>query len=322
MAQLPTERNQGMRVAHRSARAVQIGVRGIVQGVGFRPFVYQLAAKRKLTGWVFNTSEDVKIWIEGNSGSVSRFLRDLHRQAPPRSVIEDMSVIDHEPAGYDDFRIRDSVAEEGRYQLISPDIATCQHCLMEVFSPKDRRYRYPFTNCTNCGPRFTIIEDIPYDRPLTTMGVFTMCPECKKEYDDPHDRRFHAQPNACPQCGPTLGLLDNRGKSQDVDDAIIAAAEFLREGKIVAIKGLGGFLLACDATNSAAVEELRRRKDRPAKPFAVMVATVEDALRLCLMTREERRLLESPQVHCCHNRLPRKKFSSWTTLLAITTCRY
>jgi hydrogenase maturation protein HypF len=178
---------------------VRINVRGVVQGVGFRPFIYQLAAKYSLKGWVCNTSEDVKIEIEGDSESMGRFLHDLPLLAPPRSVIEDISVSRHAPVGYDRFEIRDSIAEEGKYQLVSPDIATCPDCLEELLNPDDRRYRYPFTNCTNCGPRFTIIEDIPYDRPFTTMKHFTMCPECRQEYDDPFNRRFHAQPNACPR---------------------------------------------------------------------------------------------------------------------------
>ena len=275
--------------------ALQIGVRGVVQGVGFRPFVYQLAARHHLSGWVCNTSEDVRIWVEGEPKSVQGFRRDLTRQGPPRATIEHISYSEQAAAGYVDFRIRDSISEDGKYQLVSPDIAACAQCLEDIRNPGGRRYRYPFTNCTNCGPRFTIIEDIPYDRPLTTMRRFQMCPDCQAEYNDPFDRRFHAQPNACPVCGPTLQLLDARGEEQPADDPIKAAAQFIREGKIVAVKGLGGFLLACDATNTAAVGLLRRRKNRPAKPFAIMVRSIEEATRLCFVNREERMLLESPQ---------------------------
>ncbi|MFC1847673.1 acylphosphatase, partial [Chloroflexota bacterium] len=198
---------------------VHISVRGVVQGVGFRPFVYQLASSYNLKGWVCNTSEDVKIEVEGEAGAIDQFLLALQEQAPPRASIEAITATHHPPANYAEFEIHHSIAEEGKYQLISPDIATCQDCLREILSSNDRRYRYPFTNCTNCGPRFTIIEDIPYDRPRTTMRHFQMCPECQKEYDDPFNRRFHAQPNACPKCGPKLELLDAIGSPVIVDDA-------------------------------------------------------------------------------------------------------
>jgi hydrogenase maturation protein HypF len=275
---------------------VQVSVRGVVQGVGFRPFIYQLATRYNLKGWVCNTSEGVRIEVEGESGAVEQFLQALPKEAPPRASVENIAV-KHLPAKsekYQKFEIVHSIAEEGKYQLISPDIATCQNCLSEIFAPEDRRYRYPFTNCTNCGPRFTIIEDIPYDRPRTTMKHFKMCPQCQREYDDPLDRRFHAQPNACPRCGPSLALLDAKGKPMVVDDAITAASQLLRQGKIVAIKGLGGFLIACDATNEIAVNRLRRRKRRPAKPLAIMVASIEEARKHCYIDKEEEELLLSP----------------------------
>jgi len=274
--------------------AVHINVRGVVQGVGFRPFVYQLAAKYNLKGWVCNTSEDVKIEIEGEAEAINRFLLDLQKQPPPRASIEDITTTHYPPAHYEKFEIRHSVAEEGKYQLISPDIATCQDCLKEILTPSDRRYHYPFTNCTNCGPRFTIIKDIPYDRPRTTMNRFQMCQECQKEYDDPLNRRFHAQPNACPKCGPILELVDNQGNPVDGADAITIASQFLREGKIVAIKGLGGFLLACDATNQAAINLLRQRKVRPSKPLAIMVTSIEEVKKHCYVSDEEEKLLSSP----------------------------
>ena len=187
-------------------------VRGVVQGVGFRPFVYRLAIKYNLKGWVCNTSEDVKIEVEGEAEAIERFYFELQSKAPPLARIEGITISYHPLAGYTSFEIRHSIAEEGKYQLISPDIATCQACLNELLDFNDRRYRYPFTNCTNCGPRFTIIEDMPYDRPKTTMRYFQMCPQCQAEYDNPLDRRFHAQPNACPKCGPQLQLVDNQGK--------------------------------------------------------------------------------------------------------------
>ncbi len=273
---------------------VRICVRGVVQGVGFRPFVYQLATKYNLKGWVCNTSEDVKIEVEGEAEAIEQFLRALREQAPPLSHIEDITTTHHPPANYENFEIRHSIAEEGKYQLISPDIATCQACLKEILTSDDRRYRYPFTNCTNCGPRFTIIEDIPYDRPRTTMRHFQMCPECQREYDDPLDRRFHAQPNACPRCGPSLELVDAKGNQVTCPDVITTTSQLLKNGRIVAIKGLGGFLLACDATNQAAIDLLRHRKMRPFKPLAIMVSSIDEVKKHCYVSNEEETLLTTP----------------------------
>jgi hydrogenase maturation protein HypF len=272
----------------------RISVRGVVQGVGFRPFVYQLAVKHNLRGWVRNTSEDVKIEVEGEGGAIDRFLVDLREKSPPLARIENITATNAPPAGYEKFKILESVAEAGKYQLVSPDIATCPDCLKEIFDPNDRRYRYPFTNCTNCGPRFTIIADIPYDRPNTTMRSFRMCPDCQREYDDPLDRRFHAQPNACPVCGPRLELTDAGGEKVECDDIINKTAELIRDGKIVAVKGLGGFLLACDTTSEKAIKRLRERKNRPAKPLAVMVASLEEATKHGEINEEEAKLLTSP----------------------------
>jgi len=279
----------------RSITLASISVRGIVQGVGFRPFVYGLAIKHGLKGCVYNTSEDVRIEVEGPAQAVREFEEDLRTKAPPLAQIENITIEYGVPRGHEKFEILESQAQEGKYQLISPDVATCQACLSELLNPEDRRYRYPFTNCTNCGPRFTIIEDMPYDRPKTTMQHFRMCPRCQAEYDNPSDRRFHAQPNACPECGPRVELVDNRGNVVTVRDPIEAASQLLRQGKIVAIKGLGGFLLACDATNYVAVKTLRERKGRPSKPFAVMVATLDEARRHCDVSPEEEKLLISPQ---------------------------
>jgi hydrogenase maturation protein HypF len=218
--------------------------------------------KHKLAGWVLNTSGDVKIEIEGERDALEQFLVELETEAPPLAYIEGIKAASAPPVGYAGFEIRRSIAEEGEYQLVSPDIATCDACKNELLSPGDRRYRYAFTNCTNCGPRFTIIEDIPYDRPKTTMRRFVMCPDCQREYDDPLDRRFHAQPNACPRCGPSLQLVDCDGKAIASDDVIATASRLLRERRVLAIKGLGGFHLACDATSDEAVQLLRERKRR------------------------------------------------------------
>jgi hydrogenase maturation protein HypF len=273
----------------------RISIRGVVQGVGFRPFVFQLATKYNLKGWVCNTSEDVKIEVQGDNRDLEHFVSELEYSAPPLAHIENVTVTHHPPADYTKFEIRHSVTKEGKYQLVSPDIATCHACLNEVFTPEDRRYHYPFTNCTNCGPRFTIIEDIPYDRPKTTMRSFTMCPDCQAEYDNPLDRRFHAQPNACPKCGPSLELLDAKGNHIEATDVIAAASQLIKEGKIMAIKGLGGFLLACDATNEKAVQLLRRRKRRPFKPLAIMVADIDEAKKYCRVSEAEEKLLTTPQ---------------------------
>jgi hydrogenase maturation protein HypF len=287
------------KVTRQSIKSASISVRGIVQGVGFRPFVYGLAVKHKLKGWVYNTSEDVRIEVEGEAEAVGQFELELKTKAPPLAHIENVTIEHHPPRSYKNFEIRHSQAQEGKYQLISPDVATCQACLGELLNSEDRRYRYPFTNCTNCGPRFTIIEDMPYDRPQTTMRYFQMCPQCQAEYDNPLDRRFHAQPNACPKCGPRVELVDNQGNLvtpiESGANPIAAASQLLKEGKIVAIKGLGGFLLACDATNDTAVKTLRQRKKRSSKPFAIMVTTVDEAKRHCYVSPEEQNLLTSPQ---------------------------
>jgi len=304
----------------------KISVRGVVQGVGFRPFVYRLARGHELAGWVLNHSGGVEIEVEGPAAALAAFVRDLQAEAPPLARIEGISIADCPPNGYTTFEIRRSVAKAGRYQLISPDIATCPDCWRELLDPTDRRYRYPFTNCTNCGPRFTIIADVPYDRPLTTMRDFVMCPQCQAEYDDPLDRRFHAQPNACPVCGPHIWLVPSsrvqvsgsnlkpETVKPETDDVIAQAARLLQEEAIIAIKGLGGFHLACDATDEAAVRTLRERKGRPAKPLAVMMTTLEEIRQHCWVSEEEERLLASPQ--CPIVLLPWKPESSVSRLVA------
>ncbi|MCA1989620.1 MAG: carbamoyltransferase HypF, partial [Desulfarculus sp.] len=255
-------------------------VSGVVQGVGFRPFVYNLARELGLSGFVANTSAGVDLAVQGSPPALEEFFHRLKHQAPPLARITDL-VRSQEPpvAGESDFVITASQAGQ-RSALISPDVAVCDDCLREMRDPADRRHGYPFINCTNCGPRYTIIKDLPYDRPQTTMAPFTMCPECQAEYDDPSNRRFHAQPNACPKCGPRLWLADAHGNELPTADPLAAAAEALRQGRIVAIKGLGGFHLAVDPFNSEAVDRLRARKHREEKPLALMVPDLEAARRL------------------------------------------
>ena len=278
-----------------AGKAARINIRGVVQGVGFRPFVYRLAHQHNLNGWVRNTSGNVEIAIEGAERSVSGFISDMGAKAPPLARIDDIETSFCSPQGYTSFEIRESLSQEGKYQLVSSDIATCDDCRKEIFDSTDRRHRYPFTNCTNCGPRFTIIEGIPYDRPNTTMRHFQMCPHCQREYEDPLDRRFHAQPNACPVCGPRLSLVDGDCNPVAGDDPMKTASDLVKAGNILALRGLGGFQLACDATDSEAVRRLRERKHRPSKPFAVMLATTEDIERHCMLSDEERDLLQSAE---------------------------
>jgi hydrogenase maturation protein HypF len=275
-------------------RCALVRVEGVVQGVGFRPYVYRLASELGLTGYVRNTSQNVTIVVGGPTDAVQKFISRLPDEAPPLARIHRMSVEDAPPCTTTRFEILESAVEEGRSQLVSPDVATCHACLDELLDSTDRRYRYPFTNCTNCGPRFTIITAMPYDRPNTTMSSFAMCPACSTEYADPGDRRFHAQPNACPVCGPAVSLLDRDGNEMPDADAISRTAALLDEGIIVALKGLGGFLLACDATAPEVVQQLRVRKRRPTKPFAVMVRDIETARRHCDLTAAEESLLLSP----------------------------
>jgi hydrogenase maturation protein HypF len=281
-----------------------IQVRGIVQGVGFRPFVYNLAHALGLAGLVFNSSSGVTIEIEGDRAAVEAFLQTLKEDPPQLAEVTEITVSEMAVEGGSGFSILGSREEAGEFVLVSPDAGTCDACWNDFGDPANRRYGYPFTNCTHCGPRYTILRDIPYDRAKTTMSAFTMCADCEREYEDPRDRRFHAQPNACAVCGPSL-LVVKSGAT-----ASLAAADFhdrdslaivrqarglLAEGKILAVKGLGGFLLACDATNEAAVSELRSRKRRPHKPFALMVRDLAAARRLCAVSTEDETSLLSPR---------------------------
>jgi hydrogenase maturation protein HypF len=272
---------------------LKIRVEGIVQGVGFRPFVYSLATSHGLGGCVSNDSQGVTIEIEGSPDAAARFLEALVRDAPPLALIERVDRSELDPCGETSFVIASSQAGPARTALVSPDVATCADCLREIFDPADRRFRYPFTNCTNCGPRFTIVRDVPYDRAATTMAAFEMCEACAREYHDPADRRFHAQPVACPACGPRLLLLDAQGPVP-AKDPIAFAAQQLLAGRVLAVKGLGGYHLAADASSEQAVATLRARKHREEKPFAVMAPDLDAVRRLVEPAPGEEELLTSP----------------------------
>jgi hydrogenase maturation protein HypF len=280
----------------------RLKITGIVQGVGFRPFIFNLAKRYDLSGWVRNTSQGVDIEVDGVNSDIQGFIQAVQNEAPPLSKIDTFEVEQRPINGYQGFDIKESFAIQGAFQPVSPDVSICPDCLRELFDPTDRRYRYPFINCTNCGPRFTIIEDIPYDRPNTTMADFQMCDPCLEEYSDPTDRRFHAQPIACPDCGPQVWLEFPHGQAPkgmnlpnnfQGDAAIIGTQALLAAGKIVAIKGLGGFHLACDATNPEVVGELRLRKLRVDKPFALMMPDLETVEQHCRISPPEKELLIS-----------------------------
>jgi len=277
-------------------RRARLTAQGIVQGVGFRPFVYRLATDLGLAGWVRNSSAGVTIELEGPSEKIESFAVRLHSEKPPHAVIINPQLSWMEPAGYTGFAVMESDGAGAKTAQVLPDIAVCPDCLREMNDPADRRFRYPFTNCTNCGPRYSIIELLPYDRANTTMKIFPMCSDCRREYEDPANRRFHAQPNACPVCGPHIGLWDTSGKViAEQDDTLRLAATAIQEGKILALKGLGGFQLLVDARNDAVVQELRRRKAREEKPFALMVPHLESARQICALTDLEERILTSSE---------------------------
>ncbi len=282
--------------------ALDIHVTGVVQGVGFRPFVYRAAKRNLVSGWVLNAVDGVDIHAEGESRLLDTFVIEISENAPAAAQVREIDLKEVPLQGCEGFEIRFSdTADSRETTLVSPDLATCDDCVRELFDPADRRYRYPFINCTNCGPRFTIIDKLPYDRPATSMKGFEMCPDCAAEYADPGDRRFHAQPDACFACGPRISWKQGDdpvawGGTREESDAIFArAVELLLAGGIVAVKGLGGFHLACDASNAGAVERLRERKHREGKAFAVMMGSADDARRVCLVDDAEQRLLESPQ---------------------------
>jgi hydrogenase maturation protein HypF len=281
----------------------QIRIRGIVQGVGFRPFIYQIARKLGLRGYVLNSSSGITIEVEGLHMSVEEFIRHIRSSPPPLAQIQELIATDLDPLSEEDFVIRESVAEPGKFVLVSPDMGTCDDCWNDFGDPNNRRFGYPFTNCTNCGPRYTIIQDIPYDRHSTTMACFTMCESCRSEYENPCDRRFHAQPNACPSCGPALALAQSGsflphndwgfGVGESPLSLLRDVRDLLRAGKIIAIKGLGGFLLACDARRDDAVRTLRKRKKRSEKPFALMSRDLTSIESFSVLSEQDRAMLLS-----------------------------
>ncbi len=303
--------NLDVRTSEQEAVRLKIAVRGAVQGVGFRPFVFRLAEELALNGWVNNSPQGVFMEAEGPRSGLERFLARLESDKPPRSSIQSLEASWLDPVGYSSFEIRDSEVTGSKTALVLPDIATCPDCLREILDPSNRRYFYPFTNCTNCGPRFSIIEALPYDRANTSMKQFTMCPQCQAEYENPRDRRFHAQPNACPVCGPHIKLWDRAGKqlttagpagnertSQNGEETrrvLMQAADAVRQGQIVAVKGLGGFHLMAAAANEEAIRRLRERKHREEKPFALMFPSLSAVLAVCEVSTAEERLLRSPE---------------------------
>ncbi|MGV8027179.1 MAG: carbamoyltransferase HypF [Anaerolineaceae bacterium] len=273
----------------------KIEIKGIVQGVGFRPFIYNLANRHQLKGWVKNTSKGVIIEVDGSEDVIDAFLQQISSSPPPLAHIDSITSSVIPPNGYTTFQIIESESIPGEFVPIAPDMAICDDCRRELFDPENPRYRYPFINCTNCGPRFSIIKDIPYDRPATTMAAFPMCAYCKEEYENPANRRFHAQPVACPTCGPHIWMEIDKKETATLEAALQQARQMLRDGKILAIKGLGGFHLACDARNNKAVQTLRERKHRTDKPFAVMVFDATIAARCCSLSASELALLESKE---------------------------
>lgn len=275
---------------------LRVALRGAVQGVGFRPFVYRLATELRLSGWVTNSSRGVFLEVEGGRETLDEFLTRLTRDAPPQARIFSVEPSFLDPVGFDSFEIRPSEDSDEKTAFILPDLATCDDCRREIFEPRNRRFGYPFTNCTNCGPRFSIIRGLPYDRPRTSMSGFAMCPDCNAEYGDPADRRFHAQPNACPVCGPQLELWDPDGTVlASREKALLRAADLVRSGRILGLKGLGGFQLVCDARSDSAVSALRQRKAREEKPFALMFPSLEAAKEACELSAVEERLVVAPE---------------------------
>jgi len=266
-------------------------IKGIVQGVGFRPFIHKLVQNYNLSGWVLNSNQGVEIEVEGKTEEIDSFVSNIKKKLPPLARIEKIEVNQLPLIGYKEFSIKKSIVkEENSFVLVSPDISICEDCLQELFDTHNRRFRYPFINCTNCGPRFSIIKDIPYDRKKTTMNNFKMCSLCQGEYENIENRRYHAQPNACADCGPQVSLYQNKIKLEGIDP-IEKAVKLLKEGKIGAIKGLGGFHLACDATNNKAVARLRRLKNREAKPFAIMSFNLEKIMQYCKLGEKEKEWL-------------------------------
>ncbi len=275
---------------------LKITVIGAVQGVGFRPFIYRLATQLGLKGYVLNSIPGVMIEVEGNKEKLNQFLLKIEQEKPVNAVVYSLEFSFLDPIGYQNFTIKESKQLKESSPIILPDIAVCPDCIQEMYDVHDRRYLYPFINCTNCGPRFSIIESMPYDRPGTSMKIFEMCDDCRREYQDPANRRFHAQPIACPKCGPQVELWDSGGKRVTIQyNAIEETTRRIQEGQIIAIKGLGGYQLLVDARNDKAVTNLRMRKHREEKPFALMLPSIDDIKRICIISNFEKRLLCSPE---------------------------
>ena len=272
----------------------RLHITGIVQGVGFRPTVFNLAQRYSLTGWVLNNAHGVEMEVRGSEANVQAFIQELRQNPPPLAVIDSFGVENSESKDFARFEILHSEDDPSDFLPVSPDLNICPDCRRELFDPADRRYRYPFINCTNCGPRFSIVTGIPYDRPNTSMAGFALCPSCTAEYQDPTNRRFHAQPIACPVCGPQVWYEEGGQKLADREAAIQAARKALAEGKILAVKGLGGFHLVCDAQNPQTVENLRQRKRRSGKPFALMAFDLETIHKFAQVNKDEEKLLTSP----------------------------
>ena len=285
-----------MKQGELNRQRLRVVIRGAVQGVGFRPFIFRLAERFSLYGWVNNTAQGVFIEVEGSEEALTDFLLCIEREKPSAAFIQSLEAVWLDTVNFSQFEIIHSDDTGPRLAFILPDMATCPECLSDIRDPLNRRYRYPFTNCTLCGPRFTIINSLPYDRPNTVMNNFPMCRQCREEYEDPRDRRFHAQPTACPNCGPKISLWDSQGITIAIDDAAMrATTEAIRMGKIIAFKGLGGYQLICDARRQDTVLELRKRKHREEKPFALLVPSLEEAQRLCELSEKEIRLFCSPE---------------------------
>src|SRR6185312_12561699 len=278
-------------VPHDRLSARRVSIRGVVQGVGFRPFVYRTAVQFHIAGWVLNGESGVEIHAEGLAGDLDRFVAELHSNPPPAAQISFFDVRDSAVEQLTGFEIHTSRRDAAPTVRMSPDLAICADCLRELNDSADRRHQYPYINCTNCGPRYSIIESLPYDRAQTTMADWTLCPTCRREYEDPLDRRYHAQPIACRVCGPGYRLIHGDESIDTSEAAIRRAAELLRSGRILAVKGIGGFHLACDARNAGAVRELRTRKYRKERPFAVMVRSLDEAREWVDMTASHQSLL-------------------------------
>ncbi|HEY3251624.1 MAG TPA: carbamoyltransferase HypF, partial [Ignavibacteria bacterium] len=277
-------------------KRAKIAIHGVVQGVGFRPFVYRLAKELNVKGWIVNSTQGVFIDAEGYNGNIEKFLSRLKTDKPKNSFIQSFEHTFLDPAGFDEFEIKESNDSGSKTALVLPDIATCDDCLKEIFDPSNRRYLYPFTNCTNCGPRFSIIKSLPYDRKNTTMSEFEMCPECLAEYTNPLDRRFHAEPTACPNCGPHVELTDNKGSLiASKHEAVQKAAELIKSGKIIALKGIGGYQLLCNATNPEVIKLLRQRKHRSEKPFALMFPDLKSIKKECEVSNLEEKLITASE---------------------------